>query len=127
MKKNALNTNNKHYFKMSNERQFSKTIVLCSLLDDGRVSDEQRYKRRTKLVLERELKRQQLAVEIECGKQVADDGLAAQNQLTLQVDYILRCYLWNYRKQRTGKGNRKAFTIGLITKFVILLDYIYNY
>jgi len=50
------------------------------------------FKRRTnnyKKVLERELKRQQLAVEIECGKQVADDGLAAQNQLTLQVDYIL--------------------------------------
>jgi len=26
---------------------------------------------------------------LECGKEVADDGLAAQNQLTLQVDYLL--------------------------------------
>jgi len=86
--------NNKHYFKMSNERQFSKTIVLCSLLDLAmeELAMSKEFKRRTnnyKKVLERELKRQQLAVEIECGKQVADDGLAAQNQLTLQVDYIL--------------------------------------
>ena len=79
---------------MSNERQFSKTIVLCSLLDLAmeELAMSKEFKRRTKLykgVLERELKRQQLAVEIECGKQVADDGLAGQNQLTLQVDYIL--------------------------------------
>jgi len=79
---------------MGKERQFSKTIVLCSLLDLAmeELAMSQVFKRRTnnyKKVLERELKRQQLAVEIECGKQVADDGLAAQNQLTLQVDYIL--------------------------------------
>ena len=79
---------------MSNERQFSKTIVLCSLLDLAmeELAMSKEFKRRTKLykgVLERELKRQQLAVEIKCGKQVADDGLAAQNQLTLQVDYLL--------------------------------------
>jgi hypothetical protein len=79
---------------MSNERQFSKTIVLCSLLDLSmeELAMSKEFKRRTKLykgVLERELKRQQLAVEIECGKQVADDGLAAQNQLTLQIDYLL--------------------------------------
>ena len=79
---------------MGKERQYSKTIVLCSLLDLAmeELAMSQVFKRRTnnyKKVLERELKRQQLAVEIECGKQVADDGLAAQNQLTLQVDYIL--------------------------------------
>ena len=79
---------------MSNERQFSKTIVLCSLLDLAmeELAMSKEFKRRTKLykgVLERELKRQQLAVEIECGKQLADDGLAAQNQLTLQIDYLL--------------------------------------
>ena len=81
---------------MSNERQFSKTIVLCSLLDLAmeELSMSKEFKRRTKLykgVLERELKRQQLAVEIQCGKQIADDGLAAQNQLTLQIDHILDC------------------------------------
>jgi hypothetical protein len=79
---------------MSKEKQFSKTIILCSLLDLAmeELAMSQVFKRRTNLykgVLERELKRQQLAVEIECGKQVAEDGLAAQNQLTLQVDYIL--------------------------------------
>jgi len=76
---------------MSKEKQFSKTIILCSLLDLAmeELAMSQVFKRRTNLykgVLERELKRQQLAVEIECGKQVAEDGLAAQNQLTLQVD-----------------------------------------
>ena len=79
---------------MSKEKQFSKTIILCSLLDLAmeELAMSQVFKRRTNLykgVLERELKRQQLAVEIECGKQVAEDGLAAQKQLTLQVDYIL--------------------------------------
>lgn len=79
---------------MSNERQFSKTIVLCSLLDLAmeELAMSKEFKRRTKLykgVLERELKRQQLVVEIECGKKVANDGLAAQNQLTLQIDYLL--------------------------------------
>ena len=79
---------------MSNEKQFSKTIVLCSLLDLAmeELAMSKEFKRRTKLykaVLERELKRQQLAVEIQCGKEVADDGLAAQNQLTLQIDYLL--------------------------------------
>ena len=81
---------------MSNERQFSKTIVLCSLLDLAmeELAMSKEFKRRTKLykvVLERELARQQKIVEFNCGKEVADDGLAAQNQLTLQIDYILDC------------------------------------
>ena len=76
--------------------KFTKTIVLCSLLDLAleELDMEKDFKRRTKLykvILERELARQQKIVEHNCGKQVADDGLAAQNQLTLQVDYILDC------------------------------------
>lgn len=76
--------------------KFTKTIVLCSLLDLAieELEMEKDFKRRTKLykaVLERELARQQKIVEHNCGKQVADDGLAAQNQLTLQIDYILDC------------------------------------
>lgn len=76
--------------------KFTKTIVLCSLLDLAleELEIEKDFKRRTKLykvVLERELARQQKIVEHNCGKQVADDGLAAQNQLTLQIDYILDC------------------------------------
>ena len=76
--------------------KFTKTIVLCSLLDLAleELEMEKDFKRRTKLykaILERELARQQKIVEHNCGKQVADDGLAAQNQLTLQVDYLLDC------------------------------------
>ena len=76
--------------------KFTKTIVLCSLLDLAleELEMEKDFKRRTKLykvVLERELARQQKIVEFNCGKEVADDGLAAQNQLTLQIDYILDC------------------------------------
>ena len=76
--------------------KFTKTIVLCSLLDLAleELEMEKDFKRRTKLykvVLERELARQQKIVEHNCGKEVADDGLAAQNQLTLQIDYILDC------------------------------------
>lgn len=76
--------------------KFTKTIVLCSLLDLAleELEMEKDFKRRTKLykaVLERELARQQKIVELNCGKEVADDGLAAQNQLTLQIDYILDC------------------------------------
>ena len=76
--------------------KFTKTIVLCSLLDLAleELEMEKDFKRRTKLykvILERELLRQQKIVEHNCGKQMADDGLAAQNQLTLQVDYLLDC------------------------------------
>lgn len=76
--------------------KFTKTIVLCSLLDLAleELEMEKDFKRRTKLykaVLERELARQQKIVEHNCGKEIADDGLAAQNQLTLQIDYILDC------------------------------------
>ena len=95
--------------------KFTKTIVLCSLLDLAleELEMEKDFKRRTKLyraVLERELARQQKIVEHNCGKEVADDGLAAQNQLTLQIDYILDCIFGLQENKELIKQIEKQIT-----------------